>query len=433
MVIKKFVAATMSEALAQVKAELGDDAVILQSRKVEKSGLLSFMGKTMVEVTAATPDRNPAPTRAPKPVLDDRLRETLSQGNARRPFDPSTLGTRRHPTFEDAPRNRGERGLSEEGMIGEGSLAVREMRERIDELQDTVRQLATHLKYKNAPSLPPVLSQAWRDLVENGADEKLATDLLQAIHNELSADQYEDAELVESRLHDRIAGHFRTSTIPAKPARSNRPLVIAVVGPTGVGKTTTIAKIATNRAIYGGQDVAMISTDTYRVAAVEQLKTFANIAGLPIDVVYRPEELPAAIEKHKQREVVLIDTAGRSQNDSDALKELKSFMDHAQPDEVILALSANARLEDQQEIIHKFSLLSPTRLIITKLDEVSGAGHLINMADMIPKNWAFVTTGQSVPDDIVEADRILLAAMAAKRDYFDQLRSNGFVLPAPVR
>ncbi|MCB2198236.1 flagellar biosynthesis protein FlhF [bacterium] len=432
MVIKKFIAATMSEALAQVKNELGEDAVILQSRKVEKNGLLSFMGRSMIEVTAATPDRNPTPPKPTKPVLDERMRETIAKTSSRTSFDPSTLGTRHHG------RPEGQQGAADANLrtrrsnpLEENSQAVSEMRERIDELQDTVRQLASHLKYKNAPTLPPVLSDAWKQLVENGTEEKIATDLLQRVHNELGPKQYEEEEVVESKLHDFLADLFKTSPIPERSTRSSRPLVIALVGPTGVGKTTTIAKMATNRAIFGGRDVAMISTDTYRVAAVEQLKTFASIAGLPIDVVYRPEELPVALEKHKNREVVLIDTAGRSQNDSEALQELKAFMDHAQPDEVMLVLSAGTRKEDQQETIRKFGVVAATRVIVTKLDEIAGAGHLLSLSTMLPKQWSYLTTGQSVPDDIVEADKILLAAMAAKHDYFDQLRASGFVLPDP--
>ena len=433
MVIKKFLAATMSEALAQVKSELGEDAVILQSRKVEKNGLLSFMGRTMVEVTAATPDRNPTPPQPAKPMMDERMRESLTKTTSRPTFDPSTLGTRHHGKPETSIQQRhDERRPVAPPSIPEDSQTVREMKDRIDELQDTVKQLANHLKYKNAPSLPQALSESWQELVNNGAEEKIATDLLQRVHNELGPKEYDREDVVESNLHDFIADMFRTSGIPEKTGRSGRPLVIALIGPTGVGKTTTIAKMATNRAIFGGRDVALISTDTYRVAAVEQLKTFASIAGLPVDVVYRPEELPSALEKHKDREVVLIDTAGRSQNDSEALHELKSFMDHAHPDEVMLVLSAGTRKEDQEETIEKFSIVAATRVIITKLDEISGAGHLLTLASMLPKQWSFLTTGQSVPDDIVEADRILLAAMAAKQDYFTQLRANGFVLPAPT-
>jgi len=420
----------MSEALAQVKSELGEEAVILQSRKIEKEGLLSFMGRAMIEVTAATPDRHPAPSKSPRPVLDDQVKTTLVKGTVRQQLDTSTLGTRHHgqaSASNAADRTRNPMALEE------NARAVREMRERIDELQDTVHQLATHIKYKNAPSLPATLSKAWRELVDNGTTEKVATDLLQKVHNELSVQDYDNEEMVESRLHDHLIAGFKTSPISFKSSKANRPLIVALIGPTGVGKTTTIAKMATNRAVFGGRDVALISTDTYRVAAVEQLKTFASIAGLPIEVVYRPEELPASLEKHRDAEVILIDTAGRSQNDTEALQELKSFMGHAQPDETILVLSAGTRLEDQEDTIRKYSVVPSTGIIVTKLDEISSAGHLLGLSSMIPKQWRYLTTGQSVPDDIIESDRILLAAMVAKRDYFTQLRASGFRLPSTTR
>lgn len=416
MLIKKVVAETMSEAMAQVKRELGADAVILQSRKIEKGGLLSFLSKQMVEVTAATPDHYPPPSRTGI-IFDDDKKRTLER----------SLVAGAEGGFNAHGSGSSDRtGLFPED--GARSTEIQGLRSELSELRSSLHELATHLKYQNAPSLPQNLTMVWRALVDNGVTERNAHDLTQALHLELTAEQIDDEDAVESALHEQIASRFRVGGIPFR-TQPGRPLVIALIGPTGVGKTTTLAKMATNRRVFGRMRVGLISTDTYRVAAVEQLKTFAGIAGLPVEVVYRPEELPKAIEALSGRDVVLIDTAGRSQHDSEALTDLQEFMNLGKPDEVLLVLSAGTRVEDQREMVRRFGGIPATRIILTKLDEITSGGHLLDVAGLLPREWVYLTTGQNVPDDIVTADALLLAAMVARKDYFQQLRLNRFVLP----
>ncbi len=409
MIIKKFVAKSMNEALAQVKEELGEDAVILQSRKVEKGGLLKIGGAGSIEVTAATPDRNPPPKRQPV-ELDDEKKQALKRA-------AETIAS-----GEELQRSEAERTPGAEGSL-------HSVRDGLNELRSSVQEMAAHLKYQNAPSLPPRLAQCWRDLIDSGVGERNANDLTQELFVNLSGEELEDEELIESHLHDLISDRFRTASLPLVGSRS-QPLVVMLIGPTGVGKTTTLAKMATNRKILGGRHVVLISTDTYRVAAVEQLKTFASIAGLPMEVVYRPEELPKAIAAHQDADAILIDTAGRSQNDRDAMVDLKAFADAGRPDEVMLALAAGTRIEDQREMVRHFGVIPATRIIVTKVDEVTSAGHMLDLSQLIPKEWVYITTGQNVPDDIVQADPILLSVMVSRREYFDQLRANAFALPS---
>ncbi|MFC2170938.1 flagellar biosynthesis protein FlhF [Calditrichota bacterium] len=427
MVIKKFVAESMSEALVQIRQELGEDAVILQSRKIEKGGLLNFLNKQMVEVTAATPDTHPLPQK-PLIQLDPVQREELALATGRKRITPSEGGESvRGPVNRPAPtslEDSAQRRASSSNSTGKEMTELKQFRSEITELRHSVAELAEHMKYKSAPSLPSLLSRKWHEMVDNGVDEKKAHDMTQTLFAQIRGEDLENDELITHGLKDLIVGKLRTGAI--MPKTRDKPLVLAVIGPTGVGKTTTLAKMATNKRMFGKMKAALISTDTYRIAAVEQLQTFASIAGLPMEVVYRPEELSKAIKKHSDKDVVLIDTAGRSQNDSNSLLELREFMEAAAPDEIVLVLSAGTRLRDQKDIIHRFGQIQITRLVLSKLDEVSSVGHLLDIADITPRKWSHITTGQNVPDDIIEAMPVQLAPWIMSKELFEGARRNHF-------
>ncbi len=457
MLIKKYVAATMNEALAQVKADLGEDAVILQSRKLDKGGLLGLSGKHQVEVTAATPDRHPMPKPSSKPASSKpepkRRRERIQHETLAPP--PALLGIREYaqqtgkskdademsnvrtipisPRKPDgAPKRSQGISISQWGSeSAEDGETVKDLRSEIETLKGSIRDLAEKLARQDIGKADDGLDMFREALRKNGCSLETTASIVDPLSQQLDPKQLEDLEGLETRLHELIASKFKTSRLDNVLTGTAGPQLIAVVGPTGVGKTTTLAKMATNFDVLGRRKVALISTDTYRVAAVEQLRTFAGIAGLPLEVVYRAEELPAAIERYRDYDVLLLDTAGRSQNDEEALAELTEFIEHARPARTILTLSANMRLEDQREVIANYRKLRFSDVIITKLDEVSSAGHLIDMcliADNAP--WMYLTTGQSVPDDILQADPFLLAAMVVRREYFLHLREQAFQMSA---
>ncbi len=422
MIIKKYVAETMSDALTQVRKELGEDAVILQSRQIEKSGLLSFLGKPMVEITAATPD--PSPPVRKSVQLTQQQKELL----VRNPVEQKPV--QRPEVNQSSPvqtinRTQTINNQNDRSKVLENNT-INTMQAEISELRESMKELATHLKYQNVPSLPEKLVVRWKQLVDNGVNERKAHDLTQLLHKEINNSNMSNDEQIDAQLRSLLVKRINTGRIPFMTGQ-NRALTIALIGPTGVGKTTTLAKLATNRKIFGSKGVALVSTDTYRVAAVEQLQTFANIAGLPMEVVYRPDELPKAIEIHQDKDVVLVDTAGRSQNDSGAMLELLEFMEAAQPDEILLVLSAGTRIEDQQDMINRFGQIPSTRVILTKMDEISSAGHLLDLSEMLPRQWVYLTIGQNVPDDIILADPTLLARMVESRDNFNRVRRSSFL------
>ena len=191
--------------------------------------------------------------------------------------------------------------------------------------------------------------------------------------------------------------------------------IVALLGTTGVGKTTTLAKIAAKFVLEQRTSVALITADTYRISAVEQLKTYSDILELPLEIVYNPAELTAAIERHRDKELILIDTAGRSQHNDYQMRELEEFMRVNPRIEKHLVISATTKLSDAKQIMSKFSKVEPDRIIFTKTDETGSLGMIINL--LRDKNFAlsYITAGQSVPDDIERANAEMLTSSLLKK------------------
>lgn len=380
MKIKKFVGPTMNDCLVQVKKELGENAIILDSRKVSRGGPFSFLRNEMVEVTASTPDSNPPP--------DKRSRDWSQMAQKVEPQAAKGVS------------------LEEFEMLSD----------EIKGLKDTVLQMADHMKFEKLPSLPKPLEDLHRDLLENGVDDQIAMALTQEIALQLSGEAFEDRPLLVRTLRERVARVLRAA--PFSPVGA-RPWVIALVGPTGVGKTTTLAKMATHPDLFGRKRVALVSADTYRIAAVEQLKTFASIAGVPMEAVYRPSDIRRVIDRFSDHDVILIDTAGRSQNNRDQLRDLGAFMEFAKPDDIHLVLSVSTRLEDQLDVIEKFKVIGPSRLLFTKLDETINFGMILNVCFHEHKPVSLLTCGQNVPDDVVAPNQLQLVRLVCEKTYYE--------------
>ena len=191
--------------------------------------------------------------------------------------------------------------------------------------------------------------------------------------------------------------------------------IAALLGTTGVGKTTTLAKVAAKFVLEQKTDVALITADTYRISAVEQLKTYSDILELPLEIVYNPTELASAIERHRDKDLILIDTAGRSQHNDYQMRELEEFLRVNPRIEKHLVISATTKFTDAKHIMSKFAKVEPDRIIFTKVDETASLGMIINLLRDKKFSLSYITTGQSVPDDIDPANSDVLANLLLKK------------------
>lgn len=268
-----------------------------------------------------------------------------------------------------------------------------------------------------AEDAPPVLNDPLMDeylnLLKQEVTEELAEEVIEQVRSRLTQEQADDSAAVHKEVM-RVVGRM----LPIQNAeqleldsKEGRPRVIALIGPTGVGKTTTIAKLAATFRLKQQKKVGLITLDTYRIAAVDQLQTYANIIGVPLRVVTTAEELSEAIDAFSGCDAVLIDTAGRSQRDDPRLAHLRGLLDAAEPDEVHLVLSSNSSMSVMLETAERFSKVRADRILFTKLDEAVSFGVLLNVARRVNKQLSYVTTGQEVPHQIEPSSTERLAAL----------------------
>ncbi|HBS29849.1 MAG TPA: hypothetical protein DEB06_10470, partial [Phycisphaerales bacterium] len=263
------------------------------------------------------------------------------------------------------------------------------------------------------PSMPEALFDCYLKLIESEVASEIADEITGAVRDELDPAELDDPAIVQQAVLRRLAGFIPVCNDPAKASRApdGRPLTIALIGPTGVGKTTTIAKLAATYKLRHGRKVGLITCDTYRIAAVDQLRTYANIIGLPLKVVLTPAEMRAGVDSLSECDAVLIDTAGRSPRDHGRLDELRAFLDAARPHQTHLVLSSTAGESCLADAAARFAPLGCDRLILTKLDEAVNFGVLVNIARKVDARLSFVTTGQEVPDHIEPGNPDRLARM----------------------
>ena len=363
MRVRRFVGDNVAETMGKVKRELGSEAVILQTREFREGGFLGLFGTLKVEITAAVEE---------KPVMAQKKTD---------------LNYDYDYEIEEAksPDSRDDSGTLQ--------TEIKSMRLMLEKMNKHMEGFG-----EEKGVWPPVL-QRWADhLHDRGISANLVKDLMSDVQETLPAEEWGDDPQVYARIEASVS-QLCGQTEPIKPRTIGKPLIVALIGPTGVGKTTTIGKLAAGFSVVDKRKVALITADTYRVAAVEQLKTFGEIIGIPVEVVMTPTELLEALNLHTDKELIFIDTAGRSPYHDLHMSELRAFLNKAKPDLTMLVMSATTQLKDQLRVYQRFEDLS-THLIFTKLDETASAGSLISLLEQTALPTAYLTNGQNVPYDI---------------------------------
>lgn len=394
----------MAAALKLVKRELGAEAVILHTRTFRRGGLLGFGTKRVVEVTAST-EVSIVPPKMRKRVLNEDRRDT-KVALAPQPGAGNVLAARygaSQPTESIAEPTD----AVTVDVAPARAAAPRPADQVTDEIRQ-IRRMVTRMMRDKAdqprPDMPDQLFNEYLALLEQEVTQELADEIVQGVRGSLTEKQLSSKRSIRAAVAKQVAKLIPTDkTAEAQPDTTTpdgRPLTIALVGPTGVGKTTTLAKLAATFKLKQNKRVALITADTYRIAAVDQLRTYANIISLPLEVVVSPDELKDRIAGLSGYDVILIDTAGRSQRDDAKLTELSAFIEAADPHEVHLVLSSTCSQSVLMEAVERFKQVRIDRIIFTKLDEAVSFGVLLNVVRTVNKQLSYVTTGQEVPHQI---------------------------------
>jgi len=396
MEIQTFRAGTMHEALELVRRHFGPDAAILHTRELRVRRLFGLLGtQRRIEVTASAAVNVPsrfAPAEQPAPGAWQTAQSPAAPQAGELPGFPAASGP------------------SSAGCSPEQEASVpQHVQDQLADLHTMVKRLCHCTPETPSLDLPEGLFRLFTDLLELEFSEEAARELVETVRSETAGGQQDDPVLLKAHVARLLEQHIQTAGPVA--LSSGRCRLAALVGPTGVGKTTTIAKLAANYRLREKRRVGLITVDTYRIAAVEQLRTYADIIDLPMQVVSTPREMRRAVREMSDLDLVLIDTAGRSPRDEIKLQELRAFLQEAQADEVHLVLSSVASQRVLLQTAQRFAVVGTTALILTKLDEASALGHILPVLRSSGLRLSYLTNGQNVPDDIETADSARLARM----------------------
>ncbi|MBD9083891.1 MAG: flagellar biosynthesis protein FlhF [Lachnospiraceae bacterium] len=398
MIIKKFTGKTEAEATEAAKKELGSTLVIMNVREVKKKGLFAFLLPKQIEVTAALEEEAPARpqygsilrTAADKEIRTEQqnLLAKNSTENIEKKLD--SLQT----LLESQLNNRQS---EKEESANAKTQDVTDAEEKENKTQDMAA--AEKKEEEKNPEQDKFIRLLYNKMLDNEMDEKYVNSILEDASKTKKADLPFDYLL--ANIYQKMVLKFGKSE-GITPSEEG-PRIVLFIGPTGVGKTTTIAKLAGRYCVEEKKKVALLTADTYRIAAAEQLRTYANILETPFRIIYTPEELQAAVEDYWDCDYIFIDTAGRSHQNTDQLEKMKEMvaaLKRPESYQVFLVLSATTKYRDLQKIADCYGKIADFELIFTKLDETEAVGNLLNMKLYTDAPIAYVTCGQNVPDDM---------------------------------
>lgn len=362
MTPRTFTGRTFAEALNKIKRDLGDGAVILKSEKRTRASSFGLGSSEICEVTAA------------------------SAGEVKADLENGTeFAQELSVQSRDETTARGAAGSTYEIAL---------LRSEVTALRGQLSEIARHFRYNNLPSMPEQLAQSLTKLTEAGLEREMATDLTAEALVQLGPEALASADEISAFVISKL-GRIAPPAANRAIGRAGKQTRIALVGAPGAGKTSTLQKLATDPKGYAKQRIGIISLDTHRLAAIEQLRTFARVTGLPLEIVYQPKDAHTALNRLKDAQILLIDTAGCAPGEGQRMSDLAAILDVLQPDETHLVLNATMRTREQVAVVKRFQQLGITHLTMTRLDESQQPGSLVTISHESSKPIAWLASGQS--------------------------------------
>lgn len=406
MRIKRYVGRTMKEALNMARSELGEDVLILSTRKLRRGGFLGlFGGEVVFEVTAAVEEHPETRT----PLKSPSSPATRSSGYTRQSTDNAASLYQLREILGKNVKMQGEslQQQNKEKSFGGGETALSEL-EEIKSMLGNLQRLVLRGRANYPPPYDLLAELLTSQEMEEDFIERIVRSMMVSCGTHCEMNEFFWTQLLEAIVYS-----VKTE-VPLPKGK------MMFIGPTGAGKTTTVAKLAARYHLDMGVDLMLVTVDTFRIAATDQLRTYAELIGVPFAVAYTPKELSYILKEAESHDLILIDTAGKNPHSEMHINELKAFMNVGSIDVVYLVSSAVTRRRDLFDIYQKMGEIGVTHLIFTKLDETKIFGSLIDLTRISGLPVAYFTDGQRVPDDIKEADPRFLASLL-----IEEVKSSG--------
>ena len=393
MIVKKYTAATETDAVLKAREELGSGAVVLNVKTVKQRGIARLFKKDFVEITAAL-DEKESQTAAPQAPVQE-ARSFIMGTNERRDYSVSG-------SFTEASIEKKLDTL--QNLLADQIKKNEDDRLRAEKTAEDTKESGTAAENKENGNIK-YLRMIYNKLIESEVDEKVANMIIEDIDTSLKKES--NIDNIISAIYQKIILKLGE---PEAVNTDNGRTAVFFLGPTGVGKTTTIAKLASEFKLNKGLKVALITADTYRIAAVEQLNTYAGILDVPVSVIFTPEERVEALNKESDYDLILIDAAGRSHRNTEQVGELEQLLEVTEKAELglniekYLVMSATTKYRDLLNITDAYKDIKDFRLLFTKLDETNAYGNILNIRIHTGAPLSYITSGQDVPEDISVVD-----------------------------
>ena len=410
MIIKRFQAKTEEAALELARKELGSGMVVMNVKKVKKKGLFSIFKPQQVEVTVALEEEEKKNFREAVAKVSEIARHSEAAGNSQSTKTEPAQGakqvkaeTKLQPDKAKQPEKKVQTEDSRQESVIEEKLSTLQnlLEKQIGSTQEEEKK--SEGEEKKEDSNVAFFHLLYKMLLDNEIEETYANQLVEELDGSVKPDMPIDYLL--SVVYQKMVLKFgQTKTIQSA---EKGPKLVYFIGPTGVGKTTTIAKIASRLSVVEKKKIVLLTADTYRIAAADQLRTYANILDVPFRIIYTPQEIRSAIEDYAAYDYIFVDTSGHSQKNTDQRDDTVALLraaDGQAEKEVYLVVSATTKYRDLLNIADTYQKLTDFRLVFTKLDETQCQGNLFNLRLHTDAPMSYVTCGQNVPDDIGEFD-----------------------------